>query len=308
MDSSLELVKQLEPTIEPPTDAARAEQRALLERLMVTAGSAPITRPRVRSHRAGTIVGAVGVALALVGGGMAAAAALASSPTPHQAAVIYEHGYPNHGAQRTPGSRPTLNAEMVLCDYASLTSLPTSVRDGVPGEGFASAAALTTPLTADMLSAACDHVATTGATVPAGTPATLCVTGAPSAQTGTPAGWPIVALGGGSCATAGVNEAPANLIDQVNQRRNTEAAIDAVPQPCPTESQAVTWVRQQLSALKVDMQVSAWNNGSAGSCYTPSVQWWQPDSTLPMVEVTASQELGAAPGSSSSPTTTTVAP
>lgn len=171
MDSPLELVKQLEPTIEPPTDAARAEQRALLEHLMVTAGGAPITRPRVRSHRAGTIVGAVGVALALVGGGMAAAAALASSPTPHQAAVIYEHGYPNHGAQRTPGSRPTLNAEMVLCDYASLTSLPTSVRDGVPGEGFASAAALTTPLTADMLSAACDHVMTTGATVPAVTPA-----------------------------------------------------------------------------------------------------------------------------------------
>lgn len=307
MNSSLELVKQLEPTIEPASAEGRARQRAKLDQLTASAWGASRARPRARRHRIGTVIGVVGGTLALAGGGIAAAAALAGSPTPQQAAVIYAHGYPDNGAHRTPGTRPTLNSEMVLCDYSGVSSLPASVRTGIPGEGFASAAALTSPLTADMLTNACDQVAATGATVPQGTLATLCVTTTSSAQTDTPAGWPIVVLGGESCAAAGNGNAPADLLDQVNQRRNTEVAIDAVPEACPTEDQAVAWVRQQLSTLNANMQITAWNNGSGGSCYTPSVQWWQPNAAVPMVEITASQESGAAPGSSSPVTTTTLA-
>ena len=291
MDPLFDLVKELEPDMAPPTEAARARQRARLEETIRSAtggdGRPPgRTMRRRRGLRTGPVVGAV-VLAALAGGGIAAAVTLLA-PTPEQATSIYGHYYPEGGVGRTPGSRPALNSEEVLCDYRGAAGLPSAVRYGPIGDAFASAAPLTTPLTAQMLVDACGTVSVSGATVPTSTPATLCTTGQPSSVTDTAEGWPVVVFGSTTCTTAGDVPPPADLLAQVNQRRNLEAAVDAVPVSCPTETQAVAWVHRQLAALGSSMQVTAWNGGSGGTCYLPFVQWWWPPTGGPLVQVTAS--------------------
>ncbi|HEY6358561.1 MAG TPA: hypothetical protein VIX35_09975 [Vicinamibacterales bacterium] len=235
-------------------------------------------------------------ALALAGGGIAAAVTLAS-PTPQQASSIYHHYYPGAGAGHISGTRPTLNSEEVRCDYRGVVGLPLSVRDGVVGDDFASSAPLTTPLTGQMLVHACSSVAETGGTVPSSVPAMLCETTAPSSATDTPAGWPVVVYGDETCSSAGYEDTTSGLIDEVNQRRGIEATLDAVPETCPSQAQALDWVHQQLSLLGVEMQVTTWYGGPGGSCYLPYVQWWSPPAGGPVVQVTASEEAGGPPGS-----------
>jgi hypothetical protein len=299
-DPVFDAVKRLEPETVGPSPAARERQRhalmaALEPPLPRTAGRQARRRPRF-----GWAGLTVTVVLALGGGGIAAAAGLAGGPppTPRQAATIYAHGYPDHGARRTPGTRPPLNAELVLCDYRGAVGLPTADRLLPVEEGFASSGPLTAPLDTALLVRGCEKVATTGDVVPATTPGTVCVTGHPSVVTDTPAGWPIVVFGTATCQGSGDLPAPTSLLAQVNQRRNIEASIDAVPESCPTQAEAVSWVRAQLKALDVQMQLDSWSGGPGGRCYVPSVQWWSPPTRAPVVEVTASQQLGNPPGAS----------
>ena len=303
MDPVFDLIREFEPETPRPTTTARRRQRDALTR--VIAGDQrdlSASRGRRRLLRRGPVVGVVVGVLAAAGGGIAAAVTLLT-PTPQQATSIYGNYYPGGGAGHLAGTRPDLNAEEVLCDYRGAGGLPTSVRDGALGDGFASSAPLTTPLTAQMLLDACDTVSTTGAAVPPSVPATLCVTSEASTVTDTQAGWPVVVFGGTTCASEGDATAPATLLDQVNQRRADEATIDAVPQSCPTEAQALDWVHQQLSVLGLSMQVMARDGGPGGTCYLPYVQWWWPPTGAPLVQITASQQAGNPSGSA---TTTTL--
>jgi hypothetical protein len=303
MDPVFELVKELEPPTPPPTSAARRRQR---DALMLAIGDdervASHGSDRRRPFRRGPAVGVVVGVLMLAGGGIAAAVT-ATSPTPGQAKSIYDHYYPGGGAGLVPGTRPTLNSEAVPCDYRGADGLPASVRNGLVGDGMASSAPLTTPLTSQMLIAACSTVSATGATVPASVAATLCETAAPSSVTDTAEGWPVVVYGDETCSSSGYIGPAADLVDQVNQRRGIEAALDSVPESCPTQSQALAWVHRQLSTLGVDMQVTSWDGGPGGSCYLPFVQWWSPAGG-PVVQVTASQQAGSPPASGA----TTISP
>jgi hypothetical protein len=304
MDPVFELVKELEPEALPPSTAARRRQH---DALMLAIGEEDLAARhgsgRRRYLRRGPVVGVVVGILALTGGGIAAAVTL-SSPTPQQSTSIYSHYYPDAGAGRVAGTRPTLNSEEVLCDYQGAGELPAGVRYGPVGDAFASAAPLTTPLTAQMLVNACSTVAPTGAVVPASVPATLCETATPSSVTDTPAGWPVVIFGDETCSSSGYVVASSDLLAQVNHRRVIEATLDAVPEACPTQSQALDWVHQQLSALGIAMQVTSWYGGPGGSCYLPFVQWWWPPAGASLVQVTASEQAGNPPGSD---TTTTLA-
>lgn len=247
-------------------------------------------------------VGAAVAAMAIAGGGIAAAVVL-TSPTPQQAKSIYHHYYPNGGAGRVPGTRPTLNSELVLCDYQGDLSAPAQLRQNVQNgngaesfaEAFASGSPLTVPLTAQMLVNSCAAPRTdTAYTVPASIPATLCASG--NNVDAAPSGWPLVVFGDSTCASAGASPAPANLLSQVNERRTVEATIDAVPQACPTAAEATSWVEQQIAALNVTMTVKPMG-GTGGSCYLPFVQWLpRPGTSLPWVEISASQYAGVTPG------------
>ncbi len=308
-DPVFDAVKRLEPPTVGPSPAAWERQRAaVMARSVPAGGGSGWRRGRRRFGRLGLAVGAV---VSLGAGGAAAAAGLAGGPppTPKQAATIYAHGYPDHGAGRVAGTRPTLNAEMVLCDYRGASGMAAADRAVRYGEGFASSAPLTVPLDDAMVVQACSKVDQTGDHVPAGTNATVCVTAAASTVTDTPAGWPAVVFGAATCAGSGDLPAPPDLLVEVNQRRNIEAAIDAIPDACPNEHQAVTWVRSQLHRLDLRMQVDPWPGGPTGRCYVPSVQWWSPPTAGPVVEVTASQQLStppaAGPAASASTTPTT---
>ena len=271
MDPIFDLVKELQPPTSPSSTAARARQREALMRSIAVEepreGKATVPRRKHRWRTPPAVAVVVGV-LAVAGGGIAAAAVLTGGPTPHQAASIYNHYYPDSGAGRIAGTRPTLNSEMVLCDYQGATTLPASVRDGFVEQGFASAAPLTTPLNAQLLVDGCAQVSTTQ-TVPASTAAKLCVTTQSSSKTDTPAGWPVVVFGNTTCAETGDSPPPPNLLEEVNQRRNVEATIDAVPQTCPTDTQAVDWVHQQLTALDVNMEVKTMDGGARRELLPP---------------------------------------
>jgi hypothetical protein len=318
MDPIFEIVKQLEPGTSMPSKSTRDRQRVALERSINARGGPQAERRSTRRKRQHLRVAPAALAIALVlalsAAGIAAAGGLAGDPppTPRQASAIYAHYYPNHGAHRTPGTRPPLNSEMVLCDYQHASGLPTRDRDMV-GQGLAASAPLTTPLDVRLLLNACSKVAATGDVVPARTPSRLCVTNHASAVTVTPGGWPIVVFGKVTCSASGNSGPPSFLMAQVNQRRNIEVAIDAVPESCPNETQAVDWVRGQLKALSVRMQVDPWSGGPGGRCYLPSVQWWSPPTTVPVVEVTASEQIAptsgtAAPNTTGSSTAATTPP
>lgn len=245
--------------------------------------------PKRRSRRLAAFA-AGGLAL-VVGGGIAAAAVLPGAPTPQQATTIYQRYYPDNGAGHTPGTRPTLNSEVVLCNYQGVASFPAYIRDhGNDNENFASNAALTVPLTPQLLVDACAQSRVSSDTVPSSTPAVLCVAREQGvADDDEPPGWPIVVLGDATCASAGDAPAPTDLLAQVNQRRNLEADVDAVPQSCPTETQTLTWVHQQLAQLRTRMPLQVVNQPPGGICWLPSVHWEGPVGTPPFVEVAPSQ-------------------
>jgi hypothetical protein len=240
-------------------------------------------------------------------------------PTPQQAKKIYEHYYPNNGAGHIADTRPTLNAELVLCDYRDVPSgsdpevLPKD-NSGNPAfvEAFASNEPLTELLTSQMLVSACATEPTSmqDAAIPASVPASLCVTGQPT--TANPGNWPVVVFGSTTCAAAGDGPAPSHLLGQVNRRRSIEATIDAVPESCPTESQAVSWVKEQLADLQLNYTIQLTDGGPGGACYLPYVQWWQfvgaGGPSAPFVEVGASQQSATTPPPNGQDVTTTTLP
>ena len=267
-------------------------------------------RAPIRGWRPRRLVVAVaGVVALAVGGGIAAAAVLAGNPTPQQAANIYQHWYPDHGAGHIAGTRPTLNAEEVLCDYQGVTSLPADIRDRGTAEGFASNAPLTTPLTAQMLVNACADTDSLGdKALPPSTPATICIVATQGAASDSlPVGWPVIVFGDATCASSGHSPAPTDLLAQVNQRRNLEVAIQAVPQSCPTEAQTLVWVHQQLTRLGARMQIKIFDLGPGGTCWLPVVSWQSPSpGQLPTVQVQATRfPASSLPGR---PTTGTTKP
>ena len=283
----IELMRQLKNEVGPVPADVSGRARMVLRAAMAVEENVEAPSPdRQRAHRGPQrrrsirgwrprrlVVAVAGVVTLAAGGGIAAAAVLAGNPTPQQAANIYQHWYPDNGAGRTPSTRPPLNAELVLCDYRGVTGFTTGASGGVT-EGFASSAPLTDPLTAQMLVNACGTDRISGATVPSSTPATICVTTAPDAATySEPAGWPVVVFGDATCASSGDGPAPADLMAQVNQRRNLEVAIDTVPQVCPTETQALTWVHQQLTKLDTKLPIWIKGGGDGGTCWLPTVQW-----------------------------------
>jgi hypothetical protein len=320
----IEEVRLLAPAVEPRSEIARARQRAkLAEAIADEAGGGTVAgaarSPRLRVRR-WLPAGAAIVGLAVAGGGIAAAVTLLG-PTPQQAKSIYQHYYPNQGAGHIPGTRPTLNAELVLCDYRDLPSLPADPEllpkdnSGNPVfvEAFASNEPLTESLTEESLVSACTNEPTSlrDAAIPASVPATLCVTGQPTSAS--PGDWPVVVFGGTTCAAAGDEPAPDGLLDQINQHRSIEASIDAIPESCPTETQAVNWVKSELANLDLNYPIQATNSGPGGTCYLPYVQWWQFAGTTgnpeqPVVEVNASQQSAATSSNGQETTTTTLPP
>ena len=315
----IEEVRLLAPAVEPRSEIARSRQRAKLADAIALEASGAVKA--VRSHRRGARrwipAGAAIAGLALAGGGIAAAVTLLG-PTPQQAKSIYQHYYPNQGAGHIPGTRPTLNAELVLCDYRDVPSLPADSQllpkdnSGNPVfvEAFASNEPLTESLTEESLISACVNEPTSlrDAAIPASVPATLCVTGQPTSAN--PGDWPVVVFGNTTCDAAGDGPAADGLLDQINQHRSIEAAIDAVPESCPTEAQAVNWVKNELANLDLNYPVQATDAGPGGTCYLPYVQWWQFAGTTgnpeqPVVEVNASQQSVATPPTGGQSTTTT---
>jgi hypothetical protein len=301
----------------------RTRQRRKLDETIAArtkqSGDGGVPAHRKRRLRGWVPVSAAVVSLAVMGGGIAAAVTLLG-PTPQQAKKIYQHYYPNNGAGHIPGTRPTLNSELVLCDYRDDPSVtdPELLPMGNSGnpaffEAFASSDPLTKPLTAQMLISTCVNAPTStrDTAIPASVPATLCVTG--QATTANLGDWPVVVFGNTTCTAAGDGPAPSDLLDQVNQRRSAEATINAVPESCPTESQAVSWVKEQLANLQLDYPLQLTDGGPGGRCYLPYVQWGSfagtsanPES--PFVEVGASQQLPTAPSGGEGTTTTTLAP
>lgn len=289
---------------EPPASFEEALLRELwvvqadLKGASLPEGSAEIAGAFRRRRHWGRVslpsAGAAVVVLAITAGGIAAAVVL-TSPTPQQAASIYQHYYPDNGAGMVPGTRPALNSELVLCDYQGDPSAPAQLDQGVNGNGaknfpeaFASSAPLTVPLTAQMLVNACAVAnADAGYTVSASIPATLCATG--NNATAAPSGWPLVVFGTSTCSSVGASPAPNDLLAQVNQRRTIEATIRAVPQACPTAAQATDWVEQQSAALNLTVTTVPMG-GTGGRCYLPYVEWQpRPGASLPWVEISPSQ-------------------
>jgi len=253
-------------------------------------------------------LGAAVAATVIAGGGIAAAVVL-TSPTPQQAASIYQHFYPDSGAGMAFGTRPSLNSELVLCDYQGDPSAPAQLGQSVNRAGaenfpeaFASAEPLTVPLTAQMLVNACAAPSTVpGFPIPSSVPAMLCATGDNVAVV--PSGWPLVVFGDSTCTSAGASSAPSDLLSQVNERRSIEATIRAVPQACPTAAEVTNWVDQQSAALDVTMTIVPMG-GKGGRCYLPYVEWQpQPGYSLPWVEISPSQYPAVTSGS-----TTTLPP
>ena len=298
----IELMSRLKDVEPLPPDVSERARMVLRAAMALDADPEVPNLGERRAHRGGrrwaargwrprrVVVAITGMVVLAASGGVAAAAVLASNPTPRQAANIYQHWYPDKGAGRTPGTRPALNSEAVLCDYQGVTSFPAAVRHGSLSEGFASSAALTTPLSAQMLVNACAQDPITGNTVPTSTPATLCVTTAQGAVSfSKPVDWPVVIFGNATCAGSGDRPAPADLLAQVNQRRNLEVAIDTVPQACPTRAQALSWVHHQLTKLNANLAVQTRNGGPSGMCWLPTVLWagGDPGTTIgtPVVQV-----------------------
>ncbi len=295
-DVIVDRVRQLAPPAEDPSELQTARQRRVVM-LSVTGVAGPIgadlgtvekraagRHRRSRRHWAWLPTGVVMVAVTC--GGIAAALTV-FGPTPQQAQRITNAFQPDKGAGLVPGTRPSLNSESVLCQISG--------NPNPPGTTQASDAPMTRPLTAEMLVSACQHsdvvnMQTSRISV---TPATLCVTTQPGAQTGEPTGWPVVVLGSSSCSGAGDAPPPSDVMAQVNRRRSVEAAIIAIPEPCPTKDQTIRWVRQQLAALHENMNILEADVGVPGGiCYLPTVHWVFPPTGGPTVEVNAHQYPG----------------
>ncbi len=257
-DVIVDRVRQLAHPVEDPSELQTSRQKRELM-LTVTGTGAPIgadrdpvdersanRRRRSRRHWAWLPTGVVAVAVTF--GGIAAAFTVLG-PTSQQAQRITNAFQPDNGAGLVPGTRPTLNSESVLCQVSG--------NPNPPGSTQASDAPMTEPLTAEMLVGACQHSDVVGvqtSQVPV-TPATLCVTTQPAAQTGEPTGWPVVVLGSSSCSGAGDSLPPSDVMAQVNRRRSVEATIIAIPETCPTKDQTIRWVREQLATLHESMNI-----------------------------------------------------
>jgi hypothetical protein len=214
--------------------------------------------------------------IGLVGGGVAAAAAI-SAPSPKDAATIESHITLDERLAHLPGWRPELGAEQVDCNYLALHMS----RAGGPltyGQASISHEPLTEPLTERMIIEGCasGNYETHSSPLPSNTSAKLCVTTPPaSAENGGMVGAPVVVFGT-TCSGAGYLS-DSGVVDQVNQRRTEEAAIDAAPEACPTRAQMSAWVKHELAVYHLTLPIRKPDPGR-GSCWKSFVDWYSPHS------------------------------
>jgi hypothetical protein len=289
MDHDLELVKLLEPSPGPADPIAAARQRELLLVAIDAEIQPPVTptrhahRPRAQSWRLRVLLGAATLAIAGLG---TAVAVSTITPDRNDVATI-ERRATSVAPGHTPGWRPELNAETVGCDYKALPQ--SSLPEGFPSiaQGSASGFPLAQALTEDDLVTECasgtdavrEHPVTGASHV-------LCVAHSPEIPTaqrtagrtigeGTPkqAEVPVVVFASASCSTAGYEPPARGLLDDINRRRQQEAAILAVPGTCPSHDEALDWTLDHIHTTGITVTLIDEGTSPGGSCYLPAVHW-----------------------------------
>jgi hypothetical protein len=280
-DELFDACRAVEPaTVIPDPEIFVRQRRRLDETIRLeaeTAHSSRITR-RPRRVRARRVMALVGL---LLSGAAAATAAGVFGPSSHDSSTIDTHfsqfgPYSGPGSGLADGTRPTLDAEKVLCDYRATGA--------VPAEGFgdvtysyASAAPMVEPVTLRMLTTACaaGNDSARNMSLPKGVASRLCEVN--EGTEGVGPGSPVVVFGNTSCADNGYRDARAqDLLNRMNARRALEASIDSVPQRCPSEQQAFAWVNQRLRALDLHLAITH-SEVPGGVCFIPKVTWWTTD-------------------------------
>jgi hypothetical protein len=291
MDHDLELVKLLEPSPGPADPIAAAHQRELLL-VAIDAEIQPRVTPRRHTHRpraqrwrSRVLLGAATLAIAGVGTAIAASTIV---PNRDDVATI-ERRATSVAPGHVPGWRPELNAEAVGCDYRALSQ--SSLTQGFPSiaQGSASAFPLAQALTEDDLVTECasgtDAVAEHPVT---GASHVLCVahppeiptaqrTAGPTIGAGTPkpAEVPVVVFASASCSSAGYEPPTQGLLDDINRRRQQEAAILAVPGTCPSHDEALDWTLDHIRTAGITVTLIDQGTNPGGSCYVPAVHWYE---------------------------------
>jgi hypothetical protein len=304
MDRDLELVKLLEPSPGPADPIATAHQRELLLVAIDAEIHPRVTsrghahRPRSQTWRVRVLLGVAALAIAGVG---TAVAVSTITPDREDVATIERRAIgvaPGH----TPGWRPELNAETVGCDYTALP--PSSLTEGFPpiAQGSASSFPLAQAITEDDLVTECASGTDAVREHPIiGASHVVCVAHAPEIPTAqraagrtigegtpTPAEVPVVVFASASCSGAGYEPPPRGLIEDINRRRQEEAAILAVPSTCPSHDEALDWTLDHIRTAGLTLTLIDNGTNPGGSCYLPTVHWF--DAT---VDVTATVQPGS---------------
>jgi hypothetical protein len=291
MDRDLELVKLLEPSPGPADPIGAAHQRELLL-VAIDAEIQPRVAPRRGAHRPRSqrwrvrvLLGAATLAVAGVG---TAVAVSTITPDREDVATI-ERRATSVAPGHTSGWRPELNAETVGCDYKALPQ--SSLTEGFPSiaQGSASAFPLAHALTEDDLVTECASGTDAVREHPIiGASHVVCVAHAPEIPTaqrtagqtigeGTPklAEVPVVVFASASCSAAGYEPPTQGLIEDINQRRQQEAAIVAVPGTCPSHDEALNWTLDHIRAAGITVTLIDNGTNPGGSCYVPAVHWYE---------------------------------